>query len=290
MEFTFDSTDTSAAEAQQAAEAKALQEGERLIEQQQKAQELTYEQARLQEEAQIRYAGKYKSAEELEKAYIELQKKLGEGKKEEQPTEEEPSDTPSEEPLEGVEEEEVEEEAAEVSEITQLLTDASKEFSENSSKLSPETIDKLSQLDSRTLVETWANYIAQQEQEAVQATISQQEADRVMKAVGGEKEYQAMIAWASENLSPAEVAAYDNVVNGNNPDAVYWAAMGLKAKYTDAVGYEGKQVSGKRPTSVEPGFRSHAELARAIRDPRYKDDPAYRRDVEDKLSRSGDLL
>ena len=290
MEFTFDSTDTSAAEAQQAAEAKALQEGERLIEQQQKAQELTYEQARLQEEAQIRYAGKYKSAEELEKAYIELQKKLGEGKKEGQPTEEEPSDTPSEEPLEGVEEEEVEEEAAEVSEITQLLTDASKEFSENSSKLSPETIEKLSQLDSRTLVETWANYIAQQEQEAVQATISQQEADRVMKAVGGEKEYQAMIAWASENLSPAEVAAYDNVVNGNNPDAVYWAAMGLKAKYTDAVGYEGKQVSGKRPTSVEPGFRSHAELARAIRDPRYKDDPAYRRDVEDKLSRSGDLL
>lgn len=287
MEFTFDSTDTSAAEAQQAAEAKALQEGERLIEQQQKAQELTYEQARLQEEAQIRYAGKYKSAEELEKAYIELQKKLGEPKQDE---EKEDSETPSEEPLEGVEDDEVEPEAVEVSEVTQLLTDASKEFSENSSKLSPETIEKLSQLDSKTLVETWANYIAQQEHEAVQATISQQEADRVMKAVGGEKEYQAMIAWASENLSPAEVAAYDNVVNGNNPDAVYWAAMGLKAKYTDAVGYEGKQVSGKRPTSVEPGFRSHAELARAIRDPRYKDDPAYRRDVEDKLSRSGDLL
>lgn len=291
MEFTFDSTDTSAAEAQQAAEAKALQEGERLIEQQQRAQELTYEQARLQEESQIRYAGKYKSAEELEKAYIELQKKLGEGKKqEESAAEEEPSETPSEEPLEGVEEEEAQEEAVEVSEITQLLTDASKEFSENSSKLSPETIEKLSQLDSKTLVETWANYIAQQEQQAVQATISQQEADRVMKAVGGEKEYQAMIAWASENLTPAEVAAYDNVVNGNNPDAVYWAAMGLKAKYTDAVGYEGKQVSGKRPSSMEPGFRSHAELARAIRDPRYKDDPAYRRDVEDKLSRSGDLL
>jgi hypothetical protein len=140
------------------------------------------------------------------------------------------------------------------------------------------------------LVETWANYIAQQEQQAVQAAISQQEADRVMKAVGGEKEYQAMIAWASENLSPAEVSAYDNVVNNGNADAVYWAAMGLKAKYSDAVGYEGKQVSGKRPSSMEPGFRSHAELARAIRDPRYKDDPAYRRDVEDKLSRSGDLI
>lgn len=288
MEFTFDSTDTSAAEAQQAAEAKALQEGERLIEQQQKAQELTYEQARLQEEAQIRYAGKYKSAEELEKAYLELQKKLGEPKQEE-PNDDDP-ESPSEEPVEGDEEDQAEEVSEEVSEVAQLLTDASKEFTANSSKLSEETIEKLSKLDSRTLVETWANYIAQQEQQAVQAAITQQEADRVMKAVGGEKEYQAMIAWASENLTPAEVSAYDNVVNNGDADAVYWAAMGLKAKYTDAVGYEGKQVSGKRPSSMEPGFRSHAELARAIRDPRYKDDPAYRRDVEDKLARSGDLL
>ena len=287
MEFTFDSTDTSAAEAQQAAEAKALQEGERLIEQQQKAQELTYEQARLQDEAQARYAGKYRSAEELEKAYLELQKKLGEPKQEQTGDD---TESPSEEPVEGDEEEQVEEVSEEVSEVAQLLTEASKEFTENSSKLSEETIEKLSKLDSRTLVETWANYIAQQEQQAVQAAITQQEADRVMKAVGGESEYQAMIAWASENLTPAEVSAYDNVVNNGDADAVYWAAMGLKAKYTDAVGYEGKQVSGKRPSTMEPGFRSHAELARAIRDPRYKDDPAYRRDVEDKLARSGDLL
>lgn len=287
MDFTFDSTDPTAAQSQQEAEAKALAEGERLIEQQQKAQELTYEQARLQEESQARYAGKYKSAEELEKAYLELQKKLGQAKEEQT---EEPSETPEEGPVEGDEEETVEEEAEELSEVAQLLTEASKEFAENSSKLTEETIEKLSQLDSRTLVETWAQYIAQQEQQATQAAITQQDADRVMKAVGGEKFYQEMLGWASENLTPAEVAAYDNVVNGGDADAVYWAAMGLKAKYTDAVGFEGKQVSGKRPTSSEPGFRSHAELARAIRDPRYKDDPAYRRDIEDKLARSGDLL
>ena len=71
-----------------------------------------------------------------------------------------------------------------------------------------------------------------------------------MKAVGGEAEYQAMIAWASENLTPAEVSAYDNVVNNGDADAVYWAAMGLKAKYTDAVGYEGKQVSGNLATKM----------------------------------------
>lgn len=291
MDYTFDSTDSSAAEQQQQAEAKALVEGERLLEQQAKAQDLVYEQARLQEESQLRYAGKYKSAEELEKAYLELQKKLGQPKENpEEPESQDLSETPQEDPVEVDTEQEVEEPQEEVSEVTKLLSDASKEFSDNASKLSEATIEKLSQLDSRTLIETWAQYIAQQEQQAVQATITQQEADRVMKAVGGEKEYQAMIAWASENLTPAEVAAYDNVVNGGNADAVYWAAMGLKAKYADAVGFEGKQVNGKRPVSAEPGFRSHAELARAIRDPRYRDDPAYRLDVEAKLARSGELL
>jgi len=289
MEFTFDSTDPTSAETQQAAEAKALAEGESLIEQQEKARELTYEQARLQDESQARYAGKYKSAEDLEKAYLELQKKLGQPKEEESSDEEAP-DTPQEEPVEGDEEEQVEEVAEESSEAVQLLQDASKEFSDNGSKLSPETIEKLSQLDSRTLVETWAEYIANQNEESVQAAISQQDADRVMTAIGGQELYQQMLGWAAENLSPAEVSAYDNVVNNGDADAVYWAAMGLKAKYTDAVGFEGKQVSGKRPSRSEPGFRSHAELARAIQDPRYRDDPAYRRDIEDKLARSGELL
>jgi hypothetical protein len=287
MDFTFDSTDPSAADQQQQAEAKALAEGERLISEQQKAQELTYEQARLQEESQLRYAGKYKSADDLEKAYLELQKKLGE--KAEPTDTEAPEDAP-EAPEEGVEEPEEGQPEDEGSEVAKLLSEASAEFASNSSKLTEETIEKLSQLDSRTLVETWANYIATQEQQASQAAITQQEADRVMTAVGGEAFYQEMLGWASENLSPAEVAAYDNVVNGGNADAVYWAAMGLKAKFTDAVGYEGKQLSGKRGTKAEPGFRSHAELARAIQDPRYRDDPAYRRDVEDKLARSGELL
>jgi hypothetical protein len=50
-------------------------------------------------------------------------------------------------------------------------------------------------------------------------------------------------------------------------------------------------VSGKavKNTSVK-GFRSQAELARAISDPRYRNDPAYRLDIQDRLAVSGDLL
>jgi hypothetical protein len=56
------------------------------------------------------------------------------------------------------------------------------------------------------------------------------------------------------------------------------------------VGFEGQQVSGKNVRNSIKGFRSQAELAQAISDPRYRNDPAYRMDVEDRLAASGDLL
>jgi hypothetical protein len=108
--------------------------------------------------------------------------------------------------------------------------------------------------------------------------------------VGGQDAYSETLAWAAENLTPAEVAAYDNVVNSGNKDAIFFAVQALNQRYRDAVGFEGKQVSGKAVKNTIKGFRSQAELARAISDPRYRNDPAYRLDVEEKLAASGDLL
>jgi hypothetical protein len=42
-------------------------------------------------------------------------------------------------------------------------------------------------------------------------------------------------------------------------------------------------LTGKAPTSQVQGFRSQAELVRAMSDPRYDSDPAYRADVAAKL-------
>ena len=45
------------------------------------------------------------------------------------------------------------------------------------------------------------------------------------------------------------------------------------------------------PQAAKAGdnFRSQAELVRAMSDPRYENDPAYRQDVIDKLDRSDNL-
>jgi len=288
MTFSSFSTDTEAESTnQQQAEAKALVEGERLMEAQAKAQERQYEEAREAEESQLRFAGKYKSAEDLEKAYLELQKKLGEGSQLANDEGSEPSEDDQEEASEAPE---GEVDPIDTSETVKLLEGATTEYYNNESGLTPETYEKLSQLSGKELLDSWIAYTKSQEQALAQQALNQADVDRVMTAVGGQNEYNQMLGWAKDNLNPAEVAAYDSVVNSNDPDAIYWAALGLKAKYTDSVGYEGKQITGKRTPATNEVFRSHAELARAIRDPRYRDDPAYRLDIETKLARSGQLM
>jgi hypothetical protein len=68
MPPTFDSTDNpEAIQSQKEAEARALGIGEKLVNEQQEAEADVYAQARKQAESQINYAGKFRSAEDLEK-------------------------------------------------------------------------------------------------------------------------------------------------------------------------------------------------------------------------------
>jgi hypothetical protein len=283
---TFDPEDGADTSEREAAEARALEVGSRLVDAQEDAAQERFDKASQLDETDARFAGKYKSAEELEKAYLELQRKLGEkGTTEEEVEAEETDEQVSEEASEEGDDAEADED---ISEALQTLVAASNEFDEGG--LSQDTIEKLSQLDSRTLVETWADYIKSQRDQVQQAQLTEEQAASIRDAVGGADNYQQMLGWAADNLSPDEIAAYDGVMNGGDYGAMYWAAQGLKSRFASEAGYEGARYSGARAPKADPGFRSQAELARAISDPRYKDDPAYRIDVQDKLARSGNLL
>ena len=216
-------------------------------------------------------AGKYKNAEDLEKAYIELQKKLG--------GEEEPK-------AEAEETTEEEEKPVEENPAVSLITEASKEFYENGNKLSPETIEKFGELDSKQLLNAYLasleNAPAPQESEP---ELSEREIDRIHKSVGGEKEYAKLTEWGSKNLTKAEVDTFDKVVSTGDPDVIELAVAGLKAKYDNSNGYEGRMLTGKQTSSSET-FRSQAQLVKAMSDPRYDSDPAYRADVIAKLESS----
>jgi hypothetical protein len=290
---TFDALDGLDTSEQDAAAQRALAEGSRIVEEQEAARQQRFDDALKQDQEQSRYAGKYKSAEELEKAYLELQKKLGE-KSAEKDTDETPpeaSDEADEAQEDASDDEEESDDSEALQETLQVLAEASSEFNDNEFSLKPETIEKLSQLDSRSLIEAWVKYTQTQREQTIPANaLSQDEANRIKESVGGEKAYSEILSWASENLNPTDIAAYDSVINSGSAEAIYWAAQGLKARYAESVGFEGNTYSGARAPAPEPGFRSQAELARAISDPRYKNDPAYRLDVQDKLARSGNLL
>jgi hypothetical protein len=67
--------------------------------------------------------------------------------------------------------------------------------------------------------------------------------------------------------------------------AINLALQALYYRYTDAVGFEGETLQGKPARSMDV-FRSQAEVVRAMSDPRYERDPAYRQDIIEKLARS----
>jgi hypothetical protein len=278
-ELTFDSTDDlDVTEARQTREAQLLEVGEKLQAEEDAREQRKYDQAREDAESELRYAGKFKSAEDLEKAYKELEKKLGQ---KDETTQEEGDDTQDVS-------EESDEEVVESEEVQTILK-ASEEYYSNDNQLSPETVQKLKELPSEKLVEAYLE-LQKNASPVAARPLSDAEAQDIVKSVGGQDAYSETLAWAAENLTPAEVAAYDNVVNSGNKDAIFFAVQALNQRYRDAVGFEGKQVSGKAVKNSIKGFRSQAELARAISDPRYRNDPAYRMDVEEKLAASGDLL
>ena len=224
-----------------------------------------------QQEEQV-YAGKYKSAQELEKAYMELQSKLGEQEKgETEVAEKEPEDKPT------------------LSEGATLITSATDEYYANGNKLTPETLQKFSSMSSQDLINAYMEVQQLPEYQQAQQTpveISDAQVNQIKNAAGGEAAYSNIINWAKSNLEAEQINAFDDVVNTGSVQAINLAVAGLKAQYDNANGVEGRMVTGKAPTNSGDVFRSQQELVAAMNDPRYDRDPAYRQDVIQKLDRS----
>ena len=123
------------------------------------------------------------------------------------------------------------------------------------------------------------------EPQAESAGLTDSDITDIQTAVGGVDAYNAMTAWAQDNFTPQEIQAYDNALEAGNMDNINLALQALYYRYTDSVGSEGEMIQGKASTAVD-GFRSQAEVVRAMGDSRYDSDPAYRQDVYDKLERS----
>ena len=211
-------------------------------------------------------AGKYKNAEELEKGYLELQQKLS--NKEEAPAEEE---------AEAVEEAEEE-----------TILDRIWEEATTQEEFSPELTEEISKMSSTDLANMYLDYRQANEGREPEVNRDFTEADikELKGVVGGEANYANMIDWAQKSLNEQEVQMFDAVMQKGDPLAAFFAVRSLAYAYNDAVGYDGNMVQGKAPRQSNDQFRSQQEVVAAMGDPRYENDPAYRRDIMEKLDRS----
>ena len=212
-------------------------------------------------------AGKYKDPKDLEKAYNELERKLGEKSEPDSPKEESNNEPPKQE-----------------SKPSDNLLDQLWEQGSNNT-LTPETFDKLSKMNPVDVAK-----LAMQQRQALEQGGSKEFSDndvqQIHGLVGGQENYNNMMGWANDNVPEQEVNMYDAVMEMGNPMAAYFAVQALALKYQDQSGRDGQLLTGKAPKSTGDSFKSQAELIRAMEDDRYNDDPAYRQEVQAKLERS----
>jgi len=206
---------------------------------------------------------KFKSAEDMAQAYAELEKRMGQGTKEVEETEQ-PEEQPDDDNKE------------EVGDYNEAVVEASKEFFENDGKLSEDTYKKLEGIGlPRDLVDSYAA--------GQQALLQSEEAQ--IKGVAGDN-YDAMAEWANEHLPQEEIDAFDEAVTSGTISQAKLAVQGLYARYQNATGAtQPKLVQGAVSGSSTMPFKSMQELARAQSDPRYRSgDKAYHQEIDRRLA------
>jgi len=218
---------------------------------------------------------KFKDPQDMAEAYAQLEKKMGQSEPAEPATEAETGAEP---------------EAAdtgdqpEASEVRQAVEaqgvdfdSLQNEYNEHG-ELGEASLQKLADAGfSNDLVKSWI-----QGQEALNTSYQ----TSVYETVGGEESYKEMLSWAGDNLSQAEISAYDRAVDSGDIEMVKMAVAGLQAKYQTVEGADPTLVAGQSTSSSGGTYSSWAEVTTAMKDPRYETDPAYRQQVANKLDRS----
>jgi hypothetical protein len=209
---------------------------------------------------------KFNSPEEMATAYKEAEQKISQGQQGESTNTPEPIKTP-----ESTDEAQSTLEAAGV-DFNNLTT----EFTENG-ELSEATFETLNKAGFPK--EVVDSFIAGQQALADNINAA------AYNAAGSESEYNIMSEWAAENLTEAEIASFNNSLDGTKEDMVQ-AITALKSRYSSDVGSDGLRHNQTTGSTSGDAYESWAQVQVDMNDPRYATDPAFRSKVSAKLGRS----
>jgi uncharacterized protein YoxC len=202
---------------------------------------------------------KFKSAEELAKAYSELEKKFSANVK-----------SAKEQTKNNSEQVKLEE---------NVLDRFNQEYADNG-MLSDNSYQELAKLGlNKEIVD---GYIEGQK------ALSDNYQKEVYQEVGSQDKYAELINWASENLSDEEVQSYNEIIESGSMAQMKLAVRGLMATAgMNKSNFQRQELfEGDSDVFSSDAFRSIAQVTQAMNDPRYEKDPAYRKEVTDRLAKS----
>jgi hypothetical protein len=212
---------------------------------------------------------KFKSPEDMAKAYAELESKLG------KPADNTPADPNAEPKADSQTDQQA---ADELASKGLNLADFSTEFAAKG-ELSPESYDKLEKAGYPR------NYVDQYiDGQRARAALYESE---IKNVAGGDKTFSEMVEWAKANLSPAEINAYNAAIDSGDMEQAKLAVAGVHTRFATSRPSEPNLFKGA--TSATPSAESYESLAQMQKDmasPEYKSDPAFRAKVERKLANS----
>ena len=236
-------------------------------------------------------AGKYKSAEDLEAAYIELQKKLGDAPATEEAEPETEYQFYNDDG--GVNYDTANEVYGE--QLGNLFKsneidpfEMAKHFEENNGTLTDDMYSKLESTGlSKEIIDNYLEGVKGNlgmSQENASPVLSESEIKDLKNIAGGERGYEQLMDWAGNNLTAQDAKNYDDVLATCNKAAISFAVKALMGQYEDANGRDSNIVTGKQ--SSTENYRSMAEVVRDMNKPEYRTDEAVRDDVIRKLAQS----
>ncbi|QFP93676.1 capsid assembly scaffolding protein [Ralstonia phage P-PSG-11-1] len=222
---------------------------------------------------------KFKSPEDLAKAYAELEGKLG-GKKDDAPP---PADDKA-----AKSDETPDPDKATPDDASKALSEKGLSFDEFSAEfaqkgeLTAESYEKLEKAGIPKAVVD--QYIAGQQ------AIAESYRKDVTSVAGGDDKFAEMVTWAGANLSKEEIAAYNKAVDSGDINQAKLAVAGVYQKF-DAAGRSGEPslVTGAGGKVTGDVYESLAQMQKDMASPEYKADPAFRKKVEQKIARSNIL-
>ena len=86
----------------------------------------------------------------------------------------------------------------------------------------------------------------------------------IINEVGGQEAFDQLSGWAKQNLDPSELAEYNATVDSGNEQAIRWALKAIQAKSVPAAPSEPKLIRGQAPAETQRRFNSKAEVLEAM--------------------------